>query len=353
MVSIASLATSSSAACATRHSVKDSISGTHGRHTWVAGGAIQQDRYAPRDVERFDYAFTVPAVFVQDEIRLGPRASLSASARVDVHSEYGTLASPRVSLLVRASDAWTTRVSAGLGSFAPTPFTEETDETGLSRLAPLAGLEAERAGTFSGDLTWTRGPFEVTATAFGLVVSDAVQLADIVNAAVVGQPPYTVQLANAPDPTRSWGTELIVRYRRGELVTMATHAWTRSTEFDFDTGDRRNVPLTPRHTGSFNVMWEGEAWGRAGVEAYYTGRQALADNPYRTTSRKYVLFGGLFERRVGRARFFVNVENLADIRQTKYDPLIRPVRLPDGRWTVDAWAPLDGRVWNGGVRLSL
>ncbi len=330
-----------------------SISGTHGRHTWVAGGAIQQDRYAPRDVERFDYAFTVPAVFVQDEIRLGPRASLSASARVDVHSEYGTLASPRVSLLVRASDAWTTRVSAGLGSFAPTPFTEETDETGLSRLAPLTGLEAERAGTFSGDLTWTRGPFEVTATAFGSVVSDAVQLVDIVNAAVVGQPPYTVRLANAPDPTRSWGTELIVRYRRGELVTMATHAWTRSTEFDFDTGDRRNVPLTPRHTGSFNVMWEGEAWGRAGVEAYYTGRQALADNPYRTTSRKYVLFGGLFERRVGRARFFVNVENLADIRQTKYDPLIRPVRLPDGRWTVDAWAPLDGRVWNGGVRLSL
>jgi len=22
----------------------------------------------------------------------------------------------------------------------------------------------------------------------------------------------------------------------------------------------------------------------------------------------------------------------------------------DGRWTVDAWAPLDGRVINGGVR---
>ena len=82
---------------------------------------------------------------MQDEIRLGPRASLSASARVDVHSEYGTLASPRVSLLVRASDAWTMRVSAGGGSFAPTPFTEETDETGLSRLAPLTGLEAERA----------------------------------------------------------------------------------------------------------------------------------------------------------------------------------------------------------------
>jgi iron complex outermembrane receptor protein len=49
---------------------------------------------------------------------------------------------------------------------------------------------------------------------------------------------------------------------------------------------------------------------------------------------------------------FLNVENLADVRQTKYDPLIRPTRLPDGRWTVGAWAPLDGRVWNGGVRFA-
>jgi outer membrane receptor for ferrienterochelin and colicins len=64
------------------------------------------------------------------------------------------------------------------------------------------------------------------------------------------------------------------------------------------------------------------------------------------------LFGGLFERRVGKVRMFVNVENLADVRQTKDDPLIRPVRLPDGRWTVDAWAPLDGRTWNGGVRVA-
>jgi iron complex outermembrane receptor protein len=60
----------------------------------------------------------------------------------------------------------------------------------------------------------------------------------------------------------------------------------------------------------------------------------------------------MIERRVGRARLFLNVENLADIRQTKYDPLIRPTRLPDGRWNVEAWAPLDGRVWNGGVRVS-
>jgi outer membrane receptor for ferrienterochelin and colicins len=283
---------------------------------------------------------------------LGARASVSASARLDLHNEYGTRVSPRVSLLLRPAAAWTARVSAGAGWFAPTPFTEETDETGLSRVAPLDLLDvgAERAKTASADLAWVRGPFEVSGTVFGSVIDDAVQLVDLVWPAVIGITPYPVGLRNAPEPTRSWGTELIATYRRGEFVSRITHAFTRSTEYDFDTGRRRDVPLTPRHAASFNVMWEGEHWGRVGFESYYTGRQTLDDNPYRGVSRKYVLFGGLFERRVGRARLFVNIENVADVRQTTYDRLIRPIPLPDGRWTVDAWAPLDGRVVNGGVR---
>jgi outer membrane receptor for ferrienterochelin and colicins len=331
-----------------------SVTGTRGKHTWVVGAAFQQDNYNPDQVARFDYLFSTPAVFAQDEIALTSRASLSASARLDAHSEYGVLASPRVSLLLRPDEPWTVRVSGGLGWFAPTPFTEETDETGLSRVAPLEllGLEAERAATMSTDVTWKQGPFELSGTLFGSIVDRAVQLVDLVSIAVVGAPSYPVGLANAPEPTRTWGTELMARYRRGELIAMLTHAYTRSTEYDFDNGLRREVPLTPPHAASFNIMWEGERWGRLGFEAYFTGRQPLEDNPYRTVSPRYVLFGGMFERRVGPARFFINVENLADIRQTKYDPLIRLAPLPNGRWTVDAWGPLDGRVWNGGLRVS-
>lgn len=324
-----------------------SITGANGRHTWVLGGAFQQDRYVPLDVVRFKYRFAGPAVFVQDEWAIHSRVSVSGSARLDVHNEYGVLASPRVSVLLRPSDQLSARVSAGGGSFAPTPFVEETDETGLSRLAPLQDLESESARVISGDLTWTRGGFEVIGTMFGSVVSNAVQLTDL--------PPgqeYTVALVNAPEPTRTWGTELLARYRKEGFIVLATHAYTQSTEFDVDTARRREVPLTPRHAASFNVMWEGERWGRVGFELYYTGRQSLDENPYRDVSRQYVLFGGLFERRIGQVRLFVNVENLADIRQTKYDPLVRPSQLPDGRWTVESWAPLDGRTWNGGVRAS-
>lgn len=329
------------------------MSDTTGRHTWVVGSALERDQYHPIQASQAAYRFTAPAVFIQDEIVLGAWTSMSASGRVDVHNEYGTLASPRLSLLLRPVTAWTMRISAGGGTFAPTPFTEVTDETGLSRVAPLNGLRAEHARTASADLTWTGGPFEVTGTVFGSRVAGAVQLVDLDDIRDVDPRPfYPVGLVNAPAPTRTWGTELLARYRRGELIATLTHAYTRSTEFAFETSRRRDVPLTPRHTASFNIMYEGERWGRVGFEAYFTGRQSLEDNPYRDTSRRYLLFGGLFERRVGRARVFVNIENVADVRQTKYDSLIRRARLPDGRWTIEAWGPLDGRVVNGGLRVA-
>jgi outer membrane receptor for ferrienterochelin and colicins len=99
-------------------------------------------------------------------------------------------------------------------------------------------------------------------------------------------------------------------------------------------------------------MWEAEGRTRVGLEFYYTGLQSLDDNPYRTTSEPYVILGLLAEQRVGPARLFVNFENILDVRQTKHDPLVLPARAPDGRWTTDAWAPLEGRVVNGGVRLG-
>ena len=108
---------------------------------------------------------------------------------------------------------------------------------------------------------------------------------------------------------------------------------------------------TPRHSAGIDGAWEfGDAW-RVGVEWYYTGAQRLEANPYRTGSAPYHVFGVLASRRVGRALLFINGENVTDVKQTDWDPLLRPSRGVDGRWTVDAWAPLDGRVVNGGVRL--
>jgi iron complex outermembrane receptor protein len=123
-----------------------------------------------------------------------------------------------------------------------------------------------------------------------------------------------------------------------------------STEFDGELGRRREVPLNPRHAATFDTMYEfGET--RIGFEAFYTGRQQLEHSPYRTEGSPYVLWGGLLMHNVGPTVLYVNTENLGDVRQTKTEPLLFRARHRDGRWTTDAWAPLDGRTVNAGIRI--
>ena len=132
----------------------------------------------------------------------------------------------------------------------------------------------------------------------------------------------------------------------------ASHAWVTATEVESD-GSRVDVPLTPRRTWGVIAAWERHGLARVGLELYRTGRQRLEDNPYRQESAPYTIFGLLAERRIGRVRLFINMENLTDTRQSRFDPLLRPVPTPTGRRTVDAWAPLEGRTVNGGLRVDL
>jgi iron complex outermembrane receptor protein len=326
------------------HDVQDTVftelsfRGTAPRQTWVAGVAFERSTLDPRDEPQFAYEFNVPGVFVQDDIDVRPWLALSASGRVDVHNEFGTFVSPRVSALVRRG-GWTSRVSIGAGFFAPTALTEETEAAGLARLTVDAPLRAERGRSASFDLTRVQGPLTVTTTFFRYHVRDA---------AVVDRASYT--LATLSEPTINTGAEIVATIRHAPFSATGTYTYVHSLE---GVGaDRADIPLTPRHSAGLVAMWESEERGRLGVEAYFTGQQRLEDNPYRSVSTGYVLFGGLIERRFGRVRLFINAENLAGVRQTRWDPLVRPSQAVDGRWTVDAWAPLDGRVINGGIRLS-
>ena len=99
-------------------------------------------------------------------------------------------------------------------------------------------------------------------------------------------------------------------------------------------------------------MLEKEGVYRIGVEGIYYGRQVLDDDPYRTHSKPYFYLMAIAMRQFGPLELVANFENLLDVRQTKHDPLVLPARAPDGRWTTDAWAPLEGRIVNGGVRLG-
>jgi outer membrane receptor for ferrienterochelin and colicins len=314
------------------------IRGTAGRQTWVGGFAIERDAYSSRDLPRFDYDFLVPGAFMQYDLTVSQKLALSGSARLDHHSEYGTFFSPRVSALARAGH-WTSRLSVGTGFFAPTPITEETEAAGLTRLEIRRPLEAERGLSTSFDVSRTDGPLSYTATLFASRIRDPLH--------VERSPSYV--LSTLSDPTTNVGTELLATWRRAPFSVTGSYTYVRARETV--NAVQQDVPLTPRHSAGLVGMWEVEDVGRFGIEWYYTGKQSLDENPYRTTSEPYMILGLLAEKQLGRFRLFVNGENLTGVRQTRWDPLLLPTRAVDGRWTVDSWAPLEGRNINGGLRL--
>ncbi|WP_213803236.1 TonB-dependent receptor [Granulicella sp. dw_53] len=316
-----------------------SIRGAHGKQSWVAGGAYERDAYRPKDVPVYRYTYRNPGIFVQDDIQAAHWLTFSLGARADFHSQYGTLFSPRFAALMRGH-RWTSRLSLGQGFSTPSALTEDTEAAGLRRLTVIAPLFVERGRGLTFDLTRNWAHWTATSTLF---------------ASNVHHPLYTEQqtaytLRNLADATENIGVENVATWREGEFSAVASYTFTHAREKPGTV--RQDVELTPRHSAGLVGTWERENAARIGVEAYYTGTQRLDDNPYRTQSEQYVLFGFLVEKRFGRFKAYVNAENLGNVRQTKYDPLLRPTRGPDGRWTTDAWAPLDGRVFNGGVRAS-
>lgn len=324
-----------------------SVSGDRGSTSWLGGLAIQRDAFRSRTFPAFDYTYTVPAIFGQLEQKLGKDLTLAGSARLDDHSLYGARFSPRLSVLYRPGP-WTLRSSVGAGFFAPTPFVEQIEASGLSRLEPLHDLKAETAETASVEGGYASGPLETSVTLFASRIHDAVQLVDLPAPTADGK---YVRLANAQGETRTAGAEALLRYRWRGFTLTGSYVFLDATEPVPGATMRRTVPLTPRHSAGLVGVWERADWGRIGVEAYYTGRQKLEDDPYRSSSKPYFEFGFMAERRLGRFSLFLNLENLTDVRQTKSEPLLRPVRAPEGTWTVDVWGPTEGFNANAGIKL--
>ena len=322
-----------------------SLTGVRGAHTWVVGGAVQTDDYRAQDVPIVNYDIDGVSVFAQDEFVAHPRLTLSGSARVDRDAIHGVFVSPRASALVRAPGGWTIRASGGSGYFVARSVTEETEASGFSRLASFDFREAERARSASIDANREFGPVELNATVFGSRVTNTLRIRPSIGSS------SNYDLLPVAGATRTTGVELLGRIRRGAVTVTPTYTYVHATEPDPVTGVRGDVAYTPRHAAGVTAMWEREGVARIGFEAYYTGRQTLEHNPFRATSPAYPYFGALVERQVGRLRVFVNFENFANLRQTRTNPLVRPAQNFDGRWTVDAWAPLEGFAVNGGVRV--
>jgi outer membrane receptor for ferrienterochelin and colicins len=316
------------------------------RHQALVGAAIQQDGLSSARLAQTRYRFFTSSLFAQETFTPIERLSVSGTARLDHHDRYGTFLSPRISTLFHVGDGWAARASAGQGVFAPTPLVEEAEAVGLARVRGFNGLRAESVRQASADLTRTQGAFEVTGTVYRSELSHAVVVHENF---LTG----TIDLLNAPVPTRTAGASVYLLYNGEPVAITALYGYTRSREWSPDESRVVEAALTPRHSAGLDfAVTLDETGTRAGLEVFYTGRQSLEDNPYRKLSVPYTTVGILLEQKIGRASIFLNGENLTGVRQTRFDALLQLRQTSTGEWTTPQWAPLEGRIFNAGFRLS-
>jgi iron complex outermembrane receptor protein len=329
----------------TTANAEGTVSGVDRGHHWLLGLALQYDQLKSPDAPDVNYSYAVPAAFVQDEYSFSPRVTLAASARLDVHSDFGTFFSPRVSVLFRPHDEWSIRASLGSGFAVPTPLMEETEATTLAALLPVRNVRAERAVSSSLDVKWADEGWEIDGSVFASEIRDPLIVRDAPQAG-------RLELVNADGPRRALGAELLVHYVSGPLHMIGSSTFLDVTEAGA-AGGRQDAERIPRFSGELAAILEDEHRGRIGLEVSYTGGQALEDNPYRNEGSGYVEINALGEIRFGSVAIFLNAINLTDVRQTRFDPLLRPIPAADGQRIVDVWAPLAGLTFNLGVRIEL
>ena len=247
-------------------------------------------------------------------------------------------------MLAKPVDKWSVRASIGTGFAPPNATTEETEAVGLRAIRRIAKLHSERSIGGMFDVNGELAGAEVLVTTYTSVISNSLQLADVENSAGLAT------LRNAASRSRVSGVEALSVWRFSGGKFIANYGYSLGNRPDANTGVRETAPLLPRHRAGGDLMLEKEGVYRLGLEGTWFGTQALDDNPFRSESKPYVYVMAIAARQFGPLELVANFENLLNVRQTDYDPLVRRSTGTAGRWTTDVWAPLEGFMANVAVR---
>jgi iron complex outermembrane receptor protein len=314
---------------------------------WIAGVNLWTDHFAENQTTATpvrDYTQTTFGAFVQNTVSISEKVSLESGVRGDYVVDYGFVFLPRVSLLYKASPAFSTRIGGGFGYKSPTIFTEESERLQFRNVLPISPYRNELEKSYGAnlDLNYRRELGEVGFSINHLFFYTYLNNPLVLSAVGDGNHEFV----NLGGYTDSKGTETNVKFELGDFKLFVGYTFT-DTKIHNDGHSVQN-PLTAKHRLNNVLMYEVEEKWKVGLEAYFFSKQRLTDN---TMGKEYWICGFMVERLWERFSLFINFENFLDARQTRFDTIYTgPISSPVFR---DIYAPVDGFVVNGGIKISL
>ncbi|PST82722.1 hypothetical protein C7T94_08690 [Pedobacter yulinensis] len=292
------------------------------------------------------YDFKTFGVFAQNTWNLSEAVNVESGIRGDYHNAYGFFFLPRLSALWKINKHFSTRLGGGFGYKAPTVFTEDAERIQFRNVLPIdvSATEAERSYGANYDINYQTVLFD---DAVGLSLNQMFFYTRIDRPIMLVSAPGGNLNYVQPDAhmdTRGLETNAKVTFGDFKLFVGYTLADVSYHQGAVNTA----YPLVSRHRLNNVLMYEIEDEWKIGAEAYYFSRQQLNDG---ATGRSYWTTGFMVEKLWERCSVFINFENFTNTSQTRFDSIYTgSLTNPVFR---DIYAPVDGFVVNGGVKLRL
>ncbi len=314
---------------------------------WILGVNLWTDDFKEDSLSNgplLNYHYNTIGLFLQNTWTPTKKFSLETGLRADDVKQYGFELLPRISAMLRITPKLTARLGGGLGYKTPSVFNEDAEKIQYQNILPIneSTTTNERSAGANFDLNWKTKIGKVAVAINQLFFYTRLNKPLV----LVGSGTSNYEFVNANGHLDTKGIETNLRLIYGNLKLFLGYTFADvNTHYD---GVKAMYPLTAKHRLNNVLMYEKEGNLKIGAEAYYYSPQKLNDG---STGKAYWIFGLMGEKTWRRFSIFANLENLTDTRQTKFDTIYTgPITNPTFR---DIYAPVDGFVVNGGLKIRL
>ena len=302
---------------------------------------IVPDTVSPRD-----YLYNTVGGFVQNTTDIGEKFVLESGLRTDYNFEYGAFVLPRIALLYKPNQKFTSRIGGALGYKLPTIFTEDAERIYFKGIQPITTSSVNPETSIGGNIDFNY--VTVIADKFTFSINQLFFITDLKNALVLREDDNTSTYfyENADGSILSSGFETNIKLGYRDFTLYLNYAFTNA-DLKYDNINNQK-PLTPRNSAGIVLFYELEDNWSVGYEAYYTGSQF--DNDF-DLKPDYWMMGVMVMKHFEKVSLFVNFENFTNTIQTNFEPLVNePYSNPTFN---DIWTSTAGFVVNGGVKVKL
>jgi outer membrane receptor for ferrienterochelin and colicins len=329
-----------------------------GKHDVVLGLDFRTDKFTEDKSsdtlwQDRSYNLLTGGFFTQYTYHFNARTAVSGGLRFDYNNVYKVNVLPHLAILHKWTKNISSRLNAGMGYKLPTVFQEDSEEKNFRNVRSVADSikpELSAGGTLDYVLTLPN------LNGLRLTVSQMIfythifrpVLSDTGHTGNCDLPECeTVAYRNRKGYVDSRGIETGIRlgyrgFNFGINYTFIDH----NRRID---GVKSIAELTAKHQLALMAGYEMKRFSIS-VDAYYYSAQRLSTG---VTTQSIWELGVNAQVNLTYVLLFANAENLLNIRQTSYGPVVTPDPTYSTPRFAEVYGPLEGTIVNAGIKICL